>query len=207
MAQEGNGSVVLEEVIPAKGYKALEMKKGQTLRIVDVEGKQVMDLVAFNHQDPEEKLSMVWSNMFNRTWNLTKGHTLYTGRSNPMFSVLEDTVGMNYCGGGFCTGQANFFRYGIPDIPNCADNLTQALAPHGIQRKDIDEGCCFNIFMHIAFDADKTFEIREPITKPGDYMNLRAEMDVVVGMSNCPQERNPCNGFNPTPMSITLFDA
>jgi uncharacterized protein YcgI (DUF1989 family) len=207
MAQKDQGSVLMEEVIPAKGYKALVMKKGETLRIVDVEGLQVMDLVAFNHQNPEEKLSMVWSNMFNRTWNLTKGHTLYTGRSNPMFSVLEDTVGMNYCGGGFCTGQANFFRYEIPDLPNCADNLTQALAPHGILRKDIDEGCCFNIFMNIAFEADKTFEIREPISKPGDHMDLRAEMDVLVGMSNCPQERNPCNGFNPTPMSITLFDA
>lgn len=205
MAQVSRGAVLVEEVIPARGYKALTMKKGQVLRVVDVEGQQVMDFVAFSSRDPEEKLSMVWSNMFNRTWNLTKGHTLYTSRSSPMFSILEDTVGMNYCGGGFCTEQANFFRYGTHGLPNCAENLTRALAPHGIQRKDIDEGCCYNIFMNVAHDPDGTFEIREPISKPGDYMDLRAEMDVLVGMSNCPQERNPCNAFRPTPLKIILY--
>ena len=92
MAQKGQGSLVLEEVIPAKAYKSLVMKKGQSLRIVDVEGQQVMDLVAFNHQDPEEKLSMFWSNCFNGTWKLTEGHILYTNRSNPIFTIVEDTV-------------------------------------------------------------------------------------------------------------------
>ncbi|MFQ5913644.1 MAG: DUF1989 domain-containing protein [Nitrospinota bacterium] len=207
MAQQAQGSVVLEEVIPAKGYKALTMEKGQVLRVVDVEGQQVLDFVAFNAQDPEEKLSMFWSNCFNRTWKLTEGHTLYTNRSNPMFFILKDTVRMNSSAGAFCTEQSDFFRYGIHDLANCADNLTQALAPHGIQRKDIDEACCLNIFMNVAFDPDGTFEIREPISKPGDHIDLRAEMNVLVGLSNCPQERNPCNAFRPTPLSITLYES
>ncbi len=207
MARKGKGSVLLEEVLPAKGYKALAMKKGQTLRVVDVEGKQVMDFVAFNHLDPEEKLSMFWSNCFNGTWKLTQGHTLYTNRSNPMFTIVEDTVRMNSSAGAFCTEQADFHRYGIHNLANCADNLTRALAPHGIQRKDIDEACCLNIFMNVSFDPDGTFQIREPISKPGDHIDLRSEMDVLVGISNCPQERNPCNAYHPTPLSITLFAA
>ena len=207
MNRKANSSVLLEEVIPAKEYKSLIMEKGQTLRIVDVEGQQVMDLVAFNQQDPEEKLSMFWSNCFNGTWKLTQGHTLYTNRSNPMFTIVEDTVRLNSSAGAFCTEQSNFHRYGIHNLRNCADNLTQALAPHGIQRKDIDEACCFNIFMNVRFEPDGTFDYKEPTSKAGDHIDLRAEMDVLVGMSNCAQERNPCNAFNPTPLSITLFGA
>ena len=207
MTEEARGATVLDEVIPAKGYRALTMKKGQVLRVVDVEGQQVMDFVAFNNQDLEEKLSMFWSDCFNGTWKLTEGHTLYTNRSTPMFTILEDTVKMNYCGGAFCTEQANFFRYGEHNLPNCADNLTQAFAPHGILRKDIDEASCLNIFMNVAYDPDGTFEIREPVSKPGDHIDFRAEMDVVVGMSNCPQERNPCNAFKTTPLGITLYES
>ena len=207
MAEADRGSIVLNEVIPARGYRAIELKNGQVLRVTDIEGQQVMDLVAFNNADQDEKLSMFWSNCLNGTWMLTEGHTLYTNRSQPMFSVVNDTVRMNSSAGAFCTEQANFFRYGIHDLPNCADNLTQALTPYGIQRRDIDEACCLNIFMNVAFDAAGTFEIREPVSKAGDHIDLRAEMGLLVGMSNCPQERNPCNAFNPTPLGITVYES
>lgn len=207
MVDEKRGNVLLDEIIPARGYKALTIQKGQVFRVEDVEGKQVLDFVAFNLKNPEEKLSMFWSNCFNRTWKLKQGDTLYTNRSHTMFTILEDTVGLNSSAGAFCSEEADHFRYGIHDLPNCADNLTQALAPYGILRKDIDEGCCFNIFMNVAFDPDGTFEIREPTSKPGDHLDLRAEMDVLAGMSNCPQERNPCNAFNPTRLRIVLFES
>lgn len=205
-ASKVDGKVKLEHVIPAREYYAVKMTRGQTLRVIDVDGQQVMDYVAFNSQDPAERLSMVWTNMFNRSWKITQGHTLYTNRGNAMFKIVEDTVRMNYSGGGFCTEQANRFRYGVAGTRNCADNLTKAFAPHGIPRKDIDEGSCFNIFMHVAYDPDGTFEIRAPISKPGDYIDLEAQMDALVGMSNCPQERNPCNAFNPTPMKIIVYE-
>ncbi|MBI2370968.1 MAG: urea carboxylase-associated family protein [Deltaproteobacteria bacterium] len=199
------GQVQLEHVIPAREYYALKMTRGQTLRVIDVEGQQVMDYVAFSLHDPTEKLSVIWTNMFNRSWKITKGHVLYTNRANAMFKIVEDTVRTNYSGGAFCTEQANHFRYGVSGTRNCADNLANAFAPHGIQRKDIDEGSCFNIFMHVAYDPDGTFEIRAPISKAGDYVDLEAQMDALVGMSCCPQERNPCNAFNPTPMKIILY--
>lgn len=206
IASKVPGRVVMEHVIPAREYYALQIKKGQTLRVIDVEGQQVMDYMVFNPNDPAEKLSMVWTNVMNRTWKITKGHTLYSNRAAPMFKITEDTVGMNYTGGGYCTEQGNFLRYGIRGTRNCGDNLERALAPHGIRRRDMDEGCNFNIFMNVAYEPDGTFEIRLPVCKAGDSMDLEAQTDVLVGMSCCPQERNPCNGFKPTPMKIVLYE-
>lgn len=199
------GRVIEARVIPAREFHAVPMAKGQTLRIIDVEGQQVMDLVAFNPHDPAEKLSMVWTNVLNRSWRITEGHVLYSNRAAAMFRITEDTVGMNYSGGGFCTDDANFVRYGVRGTRNCADNLTRALAPYGITRRDLDEACCFNVFMNIAYDPDGTFEIRAPICRAGDHMDLEAQRDVLVGMSCCPQERNPGSGFTPTPMKVILY--
>jgi uncharacterized protein len=196
---------LLEYVIPPREYFALEMKSGQSIRIVDIEGQQVLDYVAFNAMDLSEKLSMTWTRIMNRSWRIAKNHVLYSNRGAAMFKVTEDTVGVNYAGGGFCTDDANYVRYGIRKTRNCGDNLVNALAPYGISRGELDDGCCFNIFMNVAYDPDGTFEIRLPESQAGDYMDLEAQMDLIVGMSNCPQERNPCNGFRPTPLKIELY--
>jgi uncharacterized protein YcgI (DUF1989 family) len=119
---------------------------------------------------------------------------------------VSNACDLNYTGGGYCTEQGNFLRYGIRGTRNCGDNLERALAPYGIRRRDMDEGCNFNIFMNVAYEPDGTFEIRLPVCKAGDSMDLEAQTDVLVGMSNCPQERNPCNGFNPTPMKIIVYE-
>ena len=200
------GRVLLDYVIPAREFYGLRMPKGQILRIIDLEGQQVMDYMAFSAQDPSEKQSMVWTNVMNRTWKITKGHVLYSNRAAPMFNILDDTVGMNYTGGGYCTEHGNFVRYGVRGTPNCGENLANALAPFAIQRRDLDEAANFNIFMNVAYDADGTFEIRPAVSRPGDYMDLEAQMDVLVGLSCCPQERNPCNGFKPTSMKIILYE-
>ena len=200
------GRVLLDYVIPAREFYGLRMPKGRILRIIDLEGQQVMDYMAFSAQDPSEKQSMVWTNVMNRTWKITKGHVLYSNRAAAMFKILDDTVGMNYTGGGYCTEHGNFVRYGVRGTRNCGENLANALAPFGIQPRDLDEAANFNIFMNVAYETDGTFEIRPAVSRPGDYMDLEAQMDVLVGMSCCPQERNPCNGFKPTSMKIILYE-
>ena len=205
-AAKVSGRIVLDHVIPPREYYAAKVTTGQTIRVIDVEGQQVLDFVAFAWPDTTEKLSTVWTNLLNRTWKITQGHTIYTNRSRPMFKIVEDTVKMNYSGGGFCTEESNFLRYGARGTRSCADNLTRAFAPHGIQRKDIDEGSCFDAFMNVSYDPDGTFEIRVPISKAGDYIDLEAQMAVLAGFSNCPQERNPCNGFNPTPLRVIIYE-
>jgi uncharacterized protein YcgI (DUF1989 family) len=197
--------IFLEEVIPAREYTSLVLHRGEILRVIDLEGKQVADLVAFNATDKGEKLSCVYSNLLNGTWKLTKGHTLYSNRARPMFSIIEDKVGLHYSGGGFCSEEINFLKFNVRNTRNCADNLTLAFKPHGIQRQDFDFDCCFNIFMNLTFQPDGSMKLQEPLSKPGDYIDLKSEMDCIIAISNCPQDRNPCNGFNPTPLQIKVF--
>lgn len=199
--------ILLEQVIPAREYTSFILHHGETLRVVDLEGKQVADLVALSNLDKKEKLSCVYSNLLNGTWKLTQGHILYSNRARPMFSILEDKVGLHYSGGGFCSEEINFFRYNVRSTRNCADNLTLAFKTSGIQREDFDFDCCFNIFLNLTFQPDGSVKLQEPLSKPGDYIDLKAEMDSIIAISNCPQDRNPCNGFNPTPLQIKVFSS
>jgi uncharacterized protein YcgI (DUF1989 family) len=183
--------IFLEEVIPAREYTSLVLHRGEILRVIDLEGKQVADLVAFNATDKGEKLSCVYSNLLNGTWKLTKGHTLYSNRARPMFSIIEDKVGLHYSGGGFCSEEINFLRFNVRNTRNCADNLTLAFKPHGIQRQDFDFDCCFNIFMNLTFQPDGSMKLQEPLPKPGDYIDLKSEMDCTIAISNCPRTETP----------------
>jgi uncharacterized protein YcgI (DUF1989 family) len=93
--------------------------------------------------------------------------------------------------------------YGVPNTPNCHGNFAMALGPWGFNYRDIPNA--FVPFMNVEVDENGTMEIREPTSVPGDYYDLRAEMDLLIGISNCPQERNPCNGWNPTPMGVIIY--
>lgn len=197
-----NGPVIREEIIPAREFLGLSLERGNVLRIVDVEGKQVPDLVCFNHDDPSERLSCNTSRLVARRWRLTTGHALVSDEGNMMLTIVDDTVGIHHASGGCCSEPANRLRYGVAGARNCLDNLAQAAAPMGIGKKDIPGAFC--PFMRVVEHEDGRYEIKEPTSRAGDYIELRAEMDLFVAISNCPQERNPCNGFNPTPLAIVV---
>lgn len=205
-AESVPGKVVWDRLIPKMEYQGLKITAGQVVRVIDVEGEQVMDTVTLNANDPSEHASMPWTTFLNRTWRLKKGNTIYSIRCNPMFKIVEDTVGLNYSGGGFCTAEANFTRYGVAHTRNCGDNLANALAPFGVPRYYVAESGEFAIFMHVAFDPDGACEIRAPKSKAGDYMDLEAQMDVLLSLSVCPQERNPCNNFKAKPMRVIVYE-
>jgi len=116
-------NTILDHVIPAREYTSLKLHHGETLRVIDLEGKQVVDLVALSATDKDEKLSCVYSNILNGTWKLTKGHTIYSNRANPILFIKEDKVGLHYSGGGFCTEEMNYVRFKDREMPNCAHNL------------------------------------------------------------------------------------
>jgi uncharacterized protein YcgI (DUF1989 family) len=197
--------VLVDRVIPAREFLGLRVNRGQMLRLVDLEGQQAIDLVAFNAGDPAEKLSMVWTNVLNGRWKISTGHWLYSTRSNPMFRIVQDTVGVHFTGGGFCTAESNQRRWGVAGTRNCADNLTRALESFGIDRTDIDDACCFNVFMNVDYAPDGAFVIRPPRSRPGDHIDLGAEMDLLVGISCCPQELTPVNAFTPTPVRVIAY--
>lgn len=182
----------------------MEMERGQMLRVVDIEGQQVLDLVGFG-ADRTEKLSCLISNLLNNTWRLTRGHVIYTNRCRPMLTIVEDTVGVHHSGGGFCSEESNFIRYGVHDTRNCADNLTRAVAPFGLARGHLEYDSCFNVFMNIPYLPDGSFAIQAPCSRAGDFVDLRAEMPCLLALSNCPQDRNPVNAFNPSPLKLVVF--
>jgi uncharacterized protein YcgI (DUF1989 family) len=198
------GRVIRDEIIPPKEYLGVELRTGQTLRIVDVEGKQVPDLVAFNLHDPRERMSTNNSRLVQKKWLLTTGDALYSDEGNVLLRITDDTVGIHHASAGCCNEPANFLRYGIHGTRNCLDNLTMAAAPLGVDKKLIPGAFC--PFMKVIQYPDGRYEIEEPDSRAGDYLDLTAEMDVFVAISNCPQENNPCNGFNPTPLQVLVFD-
>jgi uncharacterized protein len=198
------GPVVSDQILPPKDYVGVELRAGQTLRIVDVEGKQVPDLVAFNLHDPRERMSTNNSRLVQKKWLLTTGDALYSDEGNVLLRITDDTVGIHHASAGCCNEPANFLRYGIHGTRNCLDNLTMAAAPLGVDKKLIPGAFC--PFMKVIQHPDGAYEIQEPDSRAGDYLDLTAEMDVFVAISNCPQENNPCNGFNPTALEIIVYD-
>jgi uncharacterized protein YcgI (DUF1989 family) len=198
--------VIIEQLVPAKEGFGFIIHHGQRLRIIDWEGQQVVDMVAFSLGNPDEKLSCSYSNFLNRTWKLTKGHFLYSNRSEKMLTIVEDTVGMHYSGGGFCTDEINYVRFGVHGAGNCFENLKEALKGYGVKGSDIQEGCCLNIFMNFEYHLDGSVEVKPPFSKAGDYIDFRAEMDLIVGISNCPQDRTPVNAFNPSSSKVIIYN-
>jgi hypothetical protein len=201
------GEPLLDEIVPAGGLTALRLESGRTLRVVDLQGKQVVDIVVSVASDPTEQLSCVYSTILNRCWRLTAGHILYTNRARPLFTITADTVGLHYAGGGFCTEEVNFLRYGARGTKNCGANLQTALHRLNVGDTIFSLDACFNINMNLTYQPDGSMALNEPLSRPGDYIDLRAELDCVVALSNCPQDRNPCNGFHPTPVRVMVLPA
>jgi uncharacterized protein YcgI (DUF1989 family) len=198
------GAIVKEWIIPAKEYSAFTIRRGQTLRFVDIEGKQVPDLVCFNERDLTEYLNMGNSLLLNKRRELRQEDVLYSVICNPMMTITGYSNEESYAYGPMCSEELNRIRYGVGGTRNCRDNFTMALAPHGFNPRQIPNA--FVPFMRVEVVPDGSMEIKEPTSRAGDFYDLRAEMELLVAVSNCPQERNPCNGFNPTPTGIIIYE-
>jgi urea carboxylase-associated protein 1 len=197
-----DGAVVRDETLEARGRTAFTMAAGQTLRITDVEGQQVADLVCFRRSDVAEKLSVHNTALIQGKVYIGKDHVLLSDRCGKLMTITQDTCGLHDLLAGSCSEGTNRVRYGVPDTPNCRSNFEAALKPFGIPLKEIPYS--FNIFMNVPIESG-TITIKEPISKAGDYIELRAEDDLIVAISNCPQERNPCNAFKPTELRVTVY--
>lgn len=191
--------------LPPGGCFGATVAAGERVRIVDIEGQQVSDFMSFCQEDPREQLSMYSSRAVNRNWKLTAPHQLFSNLVRPMWEIEVDTVGENYCGGGYCNARMNDVRYGAADAPNCEANLERALAPYGLSRWHFNPDTCFNVFMMYAYEANGFLEIREPKSRAGDEIVLRALMPQIVAISNCPQVRNPVNAGRLKPLRVEIL--
>ena len=189
-------AVLMDQVLNQGEAVAFEVPAGALLRISQVEGMQVADLVSFVKNTARERLSMYMSRAINNTWKLTKHHNLVSTDGRDLWVIVDDTVGENYSGGGYCNSFVNERRYGRGDAPNCEDNLVNALAPFGYTRDSFDADTCLNVFMSVEYRPDTRWVIIEPNCHSDDHLDLRSTADQIVGLSNCPQVLNPANGFS-----------
>jgi len=181
---------------------AFTIKQGQIIRIIDVEGEQVSDLFCFAKDEVEEHLSSGHTTDYNGKLFLSKGDTLYSNRSNPMFTIVADQVGKHIMLYAPCSQEMFVKSYGVIEAhPNCFDNLVTNLMNYGIQASKIT--IPFNIFMNIEISRQGKITIQSPLSKAGDYIELRAEMNMIVGVTAC--SAGKCNNFKWTPIDVEVY--
>jgi uncharacterized protein YcgI (DUF1989 family) len=174
----------------------LELRCGQVLRVIDPLGEQVADLIAFGYHDRAEWLSSGRTIDYNDTIFFTAGHALYSNRSRRMFTIVADTVGRHDFLYTPCSRETFTLIYKHQGAhPSCLDNLARSLASFGIVPDAIPT--TFNIFMNVEVAPDGRVSVRPPRSKPGDYIELRAEMDLVVGLTACSAEISNNYRFKP----------
>jgi uncharacterized protein len=200
---------VLEDcIIPAGHGKAFLVPRSAVLRIHLVEDRQVGDCCFFNAHDRREvfHVGQTWAlNVLLGTGNAKCFRHFYSKppRENVMLTVLEDTV-RNHWGnmGGRCSRRLYELRDGDKAHRSCQENLAEALVPFGVSGDDIVD--IFNVFMNVDMRPDGSFTILPPSARKGDYIELRAEMDVLAAVSACPADRNATNDGRAKPLGITI---
>ncbi|MCW6511815.1 urea carboxylase-associated family protein [Lichenifustis flavocetrariae] len=193
------------EVLAPKGRVAFELEQGETLRIVDLDGQQVADFICFDKNNMADKISHSTTVMLKGNINLTTGDYIYSVDAWRMLEITRDTVGRHDILAGSCCPGLNRMRYGseAEHQPNCRENLAAVMAPYGVKLTEIPY--TFNIFMNVPVGPNGDIGVIAPISKPGDSIDLKAERDLVVAISNCPQERNVCNGFKATRLGLLIY--
>ena len=197
-------AAIYRHVIPAGDYWIYTVEKGQFFRIVDLEGNQAVDFLMYALDDDAERYSAqdtiaAQGNIFLRT-----GSVLRSNEGRPMATLTGTSVAYHDTIGGACSCESNTLRYGHHTKAQhaCVENFLQGNARYGRGKRDMVSN--INWFMNVPVEADGALGIVDGISAPGLYVDIRAEMDLVAVVSNCPQINNPCNGFNPTPVRMVI---
>jgi uncharacterized protein YcgI (DUF1989 family) len=193
-----------EQLIPGGHGAAFPVAAGQFLEIIDLEGQQVADFIAFA-LDRREWLSTTHTRSALLRLSLEVGDKLESNWRRPMFEIVHDDVGSHDVITSMCDDRRYRIDYGVEGHRSCRTNFTEAYAPWGIQEWEMPDP--FNIFQNAPINADRTFGNQTPPSKPGDKIVLAVLMDAIAGISACPQDLNPCNGFTPTPILSRVLDS
>jgi uncharacterized protein len=179
--------------IPARSGKAARVRQGQSVTVTNTHGSQVVDTWAFNAEDLGEWMSMEHSRPYYMKLRPEVGDTLVTNRRRPILTLVEDTSGGAHDTLIAACDQPRYALLGVTEYhDNCADNLTAGLAELGITKPVTPSP--LNLFMHIPWTAEGKLSWEEPLSQSGSYVTLRAEMDLVIAFSACPQDILPING-------------
>lgn len=199
---------VLDDILPAGEPWMKEVKRGQILRMVDLEGNQAVDTIFYSAVDPGERYSLTHTIQAQGALYLGVGSVLMSSEGRPLLTIVADTCGRHDTLGGACASESNTVRYALEKrfMHSCRDNYLLAIAydGHGLNKRDVVSNV--NFFMNVPVTPDGGLTFEDGISAPGKYVELRAEMDLIVLISNCPQLNNPCNAYNPTPVRCLVWD-
>ncbi|MBD9632301.1 MULTISPECIES: urea amidolyase associated protein UAAP2 [unclassified Pseudomonas] len=198
---------VSRTLIPAGEPSLTELKAGQTLRILDLEGNQAVDTLFFSAANPRERYDVQRTLRKQGQVYLSAGSVLWSNLGNPMLTISADTCGRHDTLGGACAQESNTVRYALDKryMHSCRDNFLRASLHDGrLSKADISHN--INFFMNVPVTAEGGLTFEDGISGAGKYVELLAHMDVIVLISNCPQLNNPCNGWNPTPAELLVWD-
>lgn len=196
-------------IVEAGNPFVFEIKKNQVLRIVDLEGNQAVDTIFYNAHDYADRYSAQDTIREQANIYLTTGTQLLSTNGRSLLTIVADTCGRHDTLGGACATESNQVRYDLTKghMHACRNSFLKGLQlwDHGMDKRDITSN--INFFMNVPVTPDGHLTFEDGVSDAGKYVELRADMDVLMVISNCPQLNNPCNGYNPTPVQILVWDA
>jgi uncharacterized protein len=190
--------------IPAEAPWSGIVRKGQTLRIEDSYGQQAIDTLFYCLDNHNERYSNQDTMREQRAAYISVGTKIMSNEGRVMLTVTADSCGRHDTAAGACSCESNTVRFGHDTkyLHACRDNFILEVSKHGMSKRDIVPN--INFFMNVPIKPNGEMTIVDGISKPGDYVELVSEMDVLCVISNCPQINNPCNGFDPTPIRVII---
>ncbi|MGD0706459.1 MAG: urea amidolyase associated protein UAAP2 [Trebonia sp.] len=199
-----DGAILLDEVVPARAPWSAVVSRGDILTIVDVGGNQSGDCLLYNAHDTDERYSVPDTIAWSGNVYVRAGTILRSNQGNPLATVVANEIDRQDTIGGACGKESNTLRYGHHTAAEhgCRENFLAEAAKYGMGARDIVSN--LNWFMNVPIEADGTLGIVDGISGPGKRVAFRAELDILVLVSNCPQMNNPCNDFNPTPLRMIV---
>jgi uncharacterized protein len=200
-----HSKIIRRETIAAKGRWSARLEPGQTLTLIDTKGQQAVDFLCYSAELPLDRINLPNTVKLNKSLYITKGSKIYSDLARVMMTIVDDTCGYHDTLAGCCSCEIDKVRYGVVKTESCRTNFIAELAKWAMAPSEIVSN--INFFMRVPFTADGDIVIADGVSKAGDYVVLRAEMPVIVVMSNCPQQHNPAAGFEPTPVEVVVTAA
>ena len=203
-------TVLSDLILPARAPYSTTLQAGQTIRIVDLESQQAVDALFYNAHDVTERYSaqdtLAAQAYAGGPFHLNAGAVLLSNEARSMLTITADSCGFHDTCAGACSCESNTVRFGHETrfMPACRENFLSELGKYGMGKRDLVSNV--NFFMNVPIRPNGELTVDDGVSAPGGFVQLRAEMDVLVFISNCPQVNNPCNGFRPTPIRIIVSD-
>jgi urea carboxylase-associated protein 1 len=199
-------TLVRDDHVPARAPWAEIVPAGMTLRIIDLHGNQAVDCIVYDADDHAHRYSAAATMAAQRNIFLVPGTVLLSNEGEPMADLVASTCAYHDTIGGACSRESNTLRYGHHTAHQhaCVDSFLHGGARHGLSKRDLVSN--INWFMNVPVEGDGTLGIVDGISAPGLSVDLLARIDLLVLISNCPQINNPCNGFDPTPIQVQVWE-